>query len=137
MRRRQRRGARPDPILALRFRQRVEIEQHLPTRLSLAVGLQGRPPPKALRIGRVLPEIIDRAATTRDVGDAVRPIPQRGQDVPIPGEAFGTEPPQSCGRLRVDPKQSARAVDVLEPEIGIVVGCGERGAGVDRHAGVS
>ena len=130
---RQRRGARPDPILAFRLGERVEIEQHLPTRIGFAVGREGRAAPKALRVGCVLPIVVDGAAAPCNAGNSVGPIEQGGQDVAIPGEALRAEPPQGFRRLRVDPLERARTVDVLEPEIGIVVGFGERGAGVDRH----
>ncbi len=115
-------GAMPDPVLALGLGQRVEVEQHLPHRLGGAERRQRRPPPQAARMGGVAPEIVVAVAAADDVGqlglgiEDLQHLPAHPLELRRLGEAAG-----ALGVARPDPVEGLRAVDVLEPEVGISV----------------
>ena len=113
-------GALPHPIGPFRRRQRVEIQHRLPGRGRAGVALRRRAPPKPAHMGRILPEIIDRAADQFRGGDTIGGVDDReglGMEHPIAGIALQHR--QGAGILFFHPRQGARALDGLEPEIGV------------------
>src|SRR5262249_38469526 len=92
---------------------------HVPGRLGLAVLLQRGAPPQAFWMRGVAPEIVEQAAAPRGAGNAVvgvEHVEHRG--------AVGLEPridqrARGLGIARRDPFAHLRAVDLLEPEIGV------------------
>ena len=67
-------------------------------------------------------------------GMLVGPVEDRRQRVAVGGEARIAEARQRARVLRLDPGERALALDLLEPEIGIVVGRGDRRPGIEGHA---
>jgi hypothetical protein len=96
-------------------------------------ALQRRASPQAARVAGVLPEIVEVPSAPRDERDVVGAVVDGGQRIAIGSEAGGAEARQRGGVLSLDPCQRLRAPHVLEPEIGIVIGSGDRGPGVDGH----
>ena len=127
-------GAHPDPILALRGGDRIQVEQHVPLGGVGPVGVERGAPPHAARVGRVLPEIVDQAATPGRKRQVVRPVQQGAQRVPVGFVARAAEPLQRGRGLGVHPCDGALALHLLQPKPGIIVGRGE-GGGVDSHDG--
>ena len=135
---RQARGAAPHPVLALVAGQRVEVEEHLPGGIGLAVLAFRRAPPQAAGMPGILPQVVEEAAAPGDARDLVGPV-ERG----LQAVAVGCVAPVGVGRegvgvLRLDPGQRPCAVDLLEPEIRVVVRGleGRAGIGLVRHAGL-
>ncbi len=116
------RGPAPDPVLAFAGGERVEIEHDLPLRLGVAEAVERRRPPEAARLRRILPEIEDPGAAPGDQRDVVGPVEDRGQEVAIGGKAAVAERLEGRTVLRLDPEERALAVDLFEPQIGVVVG---------------
>ena len=77
---------------------------------------------------RILPEIEEARAAPRDAGNIVGAVEDGGEQVAVGGKARIAEAAQRRAVLRLDPGEGARAVDLFEPEIGIVIGRGERRA---------
>ena len=71
---------------------------------------------------RVFPEIEEPRSPPRDDRNIVRPIENGGEDVAIGGKTGIAEPRQGRRILRFDPGERPLAVDLFEPEIGVVVG---------------
>ena len=123
IRRRERHGAAPDPVLALGLRERIEVEHGLPGRRGLAVFGQRGAAPQAALVGLVLPEVVEVVAATRDLRDAllrVHHLEQTGADRLVLGPRL-----QDRLRMRValaNPGEGALAEHVFEPEV-CVVGC--------------
>src|SRR5215469_3738795 len=66
-----------DPVLALRLRQRVEVEQDFPVGRGAAIALQRGAAPEAAWMLCILPEIVDQASEAADERQLVRPIERR------------------------------------------------------------
>jgi len=71
---------------------------------------------------RVLPEVEPPCAAPADQGDVVGSIEDRRKGVAISRKASVAEAPNGRRILRLDPSESALAVNLFEPEIRIVVG---------------
>ena len=80
---------------------------------------------------RVPPEIVQQPAAPGDVGDVVRPVEDRLQRVAIGLVRGVAVTREGLLALRRGPRERTRAVDVLEPEIRVVVGRLERRARID------
>jgi len=131
-------GTAPDPVLAFGRGERVEIENGLPGRLRLAVFGERGAPPQAALVGFVLPEVVDVLAAPRDVRDAVFRV-QDLQKALARGCVLGARLQQllrACV-LVAHPGERTIALDVFEPEEGVVVdrGVNSRGGslGCLRH----
>ena len=133
VRARQRRRAMPHPVLLFLLRQGVDIQDDLPARLLRAEAVERRPPPQAARVLGILPEIVEMPSATHDERNVVWPVQNGRQGIPVPGKASIAEFRQRGAVLRLDPGQRAGALDVLEPQMGIVVGSGDRRPGIHRH----
>ena len=116
-----RRRTAPDPVLAFGRGQGVDIEQDLPRRLVEAKALERGAPPQAARVFAVEPEIVEPRSAPRDHRKLVGPIENRCQGVAVGGELSAAEGLQRAIVLGLDPGKRALALDVLEPQIGIVV----------------
>jgi hypothetical protein len=105
--------------------------QYIPIRSVRPKALQRRGSPEAAGICGALPEIKQLAALPRRIGDVV--ASPEDHDECIAGEKAGIRTEvRYCPRvLRLDPGQSARALEFLKPEIWIVVGQLDRRAGID------
>ena len=68
------------------------------------------------------PEIVNLAAAAGDEWDFIFAIPQRGERVAVALVRRAAELLQRVRSLRLDPRQGAGAVDLFEPEEGVVVG---------------
>lgn len=112
----------PHPALALGGAQRVEVEQRLPRGVVGAVLLErGASPQPALVLG-VAPEVVQvvaGAADHRDLGVGVEDLEHLPADLGEAG-ALG-EAVQGVGVALAHPGQRVRALDVLEPCIGVGV----------------
>ena len=80
---------------------------------------------------RVLPKIVEQAAAAADERDVVGAIEDRSQHVAIAFETRTAERGERALILRRDEGQRAFALDVLEPQIRIIVRRGEGGTIVD------
>ena len=110
-----------DPVLALFLRQRVDVENGLPRRVAFAVFVQGNPAPEPPRMFGVLPEIVVVQPRLRDVGNPVAGVENRPQ--PPLGCRERLSLCQCFPRVPIaapDPRHGPVAIDVLEPEIGVV-----------------
>ena len=116
-----RRRARPDPVLVLVGRERVDVEQQLPVRVTGAVGVQGGPAPQPARVLGVLPEVVEQVPPTAGVGDPVVGVQHRAQPVAQRGEPFALgQHAQALAVALVDPGQGLVAGDLLQPEVRVV-----------------
>ncbi len=113
-------GPLPDPGLALRLGEGVQVEHGLPLGIRGLVALQRRAPPQALGVRLVLPEIVDRPgadARHRDpvggVDDLQRFLVQRG----VAG--IGFQQAKAPLVLGLRPFEGAGAVGLLQPDEGI------------------
>ena len=135
---RDRRSPAPRPIFALRCRERVEVEENFPVRLLAAVAVERSGAPQAARVLRVLPKIEDLGTAPGNYRDVVGPIVDRRERVAIGLETAIAEPRQGRGVLCVYPGERPLAVDLFEPEIGVVVrgfdGRSRIGHRVSRHS---
>ncbi len=121
-------GAVPDPVLALFLRQLVEIDQHAPVGLAGDERLDGGDPPQALHVIGIGPVVGDAVAKhvlgLRDAGLVLEDRLRPRLDLFELGGAR-----QALSRPRVpflDLRQRAVALDLLEPDVGIVGACGAR-----------
>jgi hypothetical protein len=71
---------------------------------------------------RVFPKIEDFSTAPGNYRDVVGPVEDRGEGVAIGCEAVVAETRQGCGILCFDPGERPLAIDLFEPEIGVVVG---------------
>jgi hypothetical protein len=133
----QHRCAGPDPVLAFPRRQRIEIEDDIPLRGVGAIALQRCPPPQPAGILGVAPEVVEVGAAPRHQRDIVRPIEDRGEHIPIGGKCRVTKTPQCCGILRLYKGERLRSLDLLEPEIRIVIRRRDRRPCIYGHGGAS
>ena len=133
----------PDPALALGLAQRIDVDDRRPVGLARQIGCQVARPPQAARILRVAPQIGDPAAhhlvghrnLAFIVQDRARPRPVRLE--PRAGA-------QQLFRLAIpllDLRDRLCALDILQPEIGIITrggrggDQGRSGSDGDRHQG--
>ena len=127
------RCAAPDPILVLSARQRVEVKDDLPLRLNGSEAAERGSPPEPARVGGILPIIVEVWTAPGDVRDVVWPIVDCGERIAIRREARMPEARERGLVLRVDPGQRTLALDLLKPEMRIVLRSSERRPGVDGH----
>jgi hypothetical protein len=133
MRSRQHRRAPPYPILAFLCRERIEVDDHIPGRVFAAKSVERRRSPQTARMLGVAPEVEQISTVSIGNGNVVRPVKDAFQDVPIRCKALMTEALQGRRVLRLDPCKGARALDLFEPKVGIVVRGRERRPCVDGH----
>ena len=102
---------------------------------SLAEALGRGAPPQAARMRRVGPEVVEPGPAPAGERDLVGPVEDRGQRRGVLLDRAGRRRPPACGRSgRSTQADGARALDLLQPELRIVVRRGERWPDVDRHA---
>ena len=70
----------------------------------------------------VLPEIEDLGAAPGNDRNVVGPVEDRRERVAIGVETASPNRARVCAVLRLDPGERPLAVDLFEPEIGVVVG---------------
>ena len=135
MRARPRQRATPDPVLALRRREGIDVEQDLPRGLVEAKAVQCGAPPQTAWIPGVEPEIVEPRSAARDEGELVGPVKDRRQSVAVGGEPCVAEVLQRAFGLGLDPGKRAPPLDFFEPQVGIVVGLSDCRPGIEGHAG--
>src|SRR5262249_52713172 len=106
------------------LRERVEVEDQVPGGLGFAIFGERRASPQALRMGGVLPEIIDVVPAPADLRNAVVGVEQRERSLAVRLEARVAERLDGLLVACRDPVAHLRARDFLEPEIGVVGVCG-------------
>ena len=128
-------GAVPHPGGVFRFVERVEVKDDVPLGVGLLVFVQGGAAPEAARVFVVLPVVVVVIAAFADVGDFFLGI-EDGEDVGLGlfecgagGQCFFGD-----GVLFADPLQGAFAVDVFQPEVGVLGVC-HGGARLDEEEG--
>ncbi|GAP56880.1 conserved hypothetical protein, partial [Arthrobacter sp. Hiyo6] len=105
------------PFLALGRGQRVHIEQHVPLGGSAPVTVPGRPPPQALRVLPVPPEVVIPVPVLTNHGDLVGGV-QHLEDLSLqPGIVGVFEQVLGAGVLFADPGQLLLAVNFLKPDV--------------------
>src|SRR5260370_17071377 len=65
----------------------VDVQQGFPFRVRSAKFIERRSPPETARVIRILPEVVDEAAASRDIRNVVSPAVNRRQRVAIIGES--------------------------------------------------
>ncbi len=128
--RRQGRHTTPDPVLALPFGQRVQVEQDIPLRLRAAVLVERRTPPQPAWMGGVPPQVVVEAvAAPRRVRNAVVRV-EHLPDLGLTGGELraGGQRRDGLGIALPDPRRRLRAIQVFEPEVRVVAVIGR-----DRH----
>jgi len=133
--RRQAAGALEHPVGVLGLGEGVDVEDGLPGGLGGAVALQRRLAPQAAHVIGVLPEVAQGAvAGERDARHAVLGVEDRkrlGLEVGVAGVTL--QHAQAARVLGLGPVEGAGSLDLLHPQIGIVLAeFGERGAGLGR-----
>ncbi len=81
----------------------------------------------------VLPEIVETPAVAGHVGDVVRAIVDGREHVAIGGKSRAAELLQRAAILRLDEIERAGPLDLLQPQMRVVVGGRQRRPVVDRH----
>jgi hypothetical protein len=118
----------PVPALALRPGERVEVEEHLPLRLGLAVLVERRATPDAARVAHIPPEVVEAVALLRDSEN-----PRIGLEDP---DQLGLELRElrrprellrGLGVALLHPGERLLARDVFQPEVLVVGLRGPRG----------
>ena len=119
------------PARVLGLVQRVDVQQHLPRRLGLAVFGQRGAPPDAARVRLVAPEVVQVVAHAVDVGDACFGVEHFENAVAGACELGVVDELFRGSRvLLLHPVQRAGAVDVFQPQERIVAGWSVRGRGL-------
>jgi hypothetical protein len=117
----QHRDALPDPVLALRRRERVDVDEHLPHRFPLAVLVERRAPPQAPGVLGVAPEVVQLVAAPpgeRDPLVGVEDLAQRPAKRGEPGVAV-----ESCRGLGVafgHPAGGLGPFEILKPVVRVL-----------------
>jgi hypothetical protein len=120
-----RHAAAEDPILTLRLRHGIEVEQDLPVGRGAAIALQCRATPQAARMIRILPEIVEQAAETVDDRQLIGPVERRLHRIAVrlvPRVGQAGEGRRVLGR---DPGEGAIVLHLFEPGPRIIVGSGK------------
>ncbi|MGY3295224.1 hypothetical protein ACVWWP_008291 [Bradyrhizobium sp. LM3.6] len=125
--------AAQQPVLAFARGELVDIQHDLPRWMRLAKLCKRSPPPQAARVGRVLPEIVQIFAAPAHIGNVVGAIVDRREDVAIALEGLSTKCVERQAVLPRDEIERQLALDLLQPQPGIVVGSAERRPVVDGH----
>ena len=125
-------GAVPNPGGVFGLVERVEVEDDVPLRVGLFVFVQRGAPPDAARVFVVLPVVVVVVAALAGVGDFFLGI-EDGKDVRFALFEFGAVSKGFFGDgvLFAYPLQGFFAVDVFEPEVG-VLGVGHGGTRLDE-----
>ena len=137
----------PHPVRALACRERVDVEHGLPFGVRAAIARRRRATQDAAHVRWVLPEVVDRAAA--DVGrrDAVRRLDDAQRvAMQLLVARIAPQGAERRGVVGLHPLHRAVALDVLQPDVGVVgrgrrgahrcVRCGaRRGSGMGSHAG--
>ncbi len=116
-------GAVPDPALALGAAERIDVDQNAPLGPPGEIGGARRDPPQAAPVGIVDPQIGDEFALDLiGQGDLALVVEQSERAVAHRGEA-GSPTQIVLGRLvpRIDLGQRSFALNLLQPEIGILI----------------
>ncbi len=111
----------PDPALLLGLAERVDVDQRRPDGLAGEVSVERALAPDAARIVRVAPEIGDRFAHYfAGLGDLAVVVEDFARAFAV-GFETGAAGDQlvGCRIFLFDPVQRLRALDILEPEVGI------------------
>ena len=119
--RRQAGRALVDPVLALGRGQGVEVEDGLPLRGVGAVAVQRRGAPDAAHMGRILPEIVDRAVVVETRrGDAVARLDDL-QRLLVQAliARVAAQHAQRMLIVGIDPGHGALALDLFQPDVGV------------------
>ncbi len=82
----------------------------------------------------VAPEIIEQTAAPGDVRDVVGPVEDGAEGIAVGLERRAGQARERRGVLRVDPGEGVRAVDLLQPEVGVGIRGFDGGAGIDGGA---
>ncbi len=116
-------GAMPDPALLLGLAERVDVDQRRPDGFPGKIGVERALPPQPARIALVAPEISDRLAhhlaRHRDLAIVI----EDGARALAIGLEAGACDDQlvGCRIFLFDPVQRLRALDILEPQVRVVV----------------
>ena len=131
-------AAAENPVFLFRLRQGVDVQQHIPVRRLVLVIGDGRAPPEALGVLRVLPEIVGEAVIEAGIGNAVGRI-QHLQHALVVGviARVGLQRPQRTLVLCRHPFQRLDAMHVFQPGIRVCIivrsGQGEGSRGSKQH----
>jgi hypothetical protein len=128
-------GAVPDPALALRLAERVDVDHGAPLRFAGAIGGERRDPPQAARVSRVAPEVGDLVAEDLVGGGDLLLVVENGEGASAVAFELRIGGELSLGRgiPLPDLGQCPFALHLLEPEIRVVAR--GRGGGDEEQGG--
>ena len=120
--------AMEDPVLVRVLVVLIDVEEHIPMRIGVAIVGDGRLPPQPAHMFLVLPEIVDVAVIDVAGGNPILGV-EGFQDLQTDGRVEGiTLQPGIADRvLLFHPGKRFLTVDIGEPVIGIVLVAGRRG----------
>src|ERR1700676_4145299 len=114
-------------------RERRKIARGFSFWVRVAKFFERRFSPDAAGIIRILPEISEHAAAPRDIRDIVRPVVNRRQDIAIPRKSRTSEFLYCQRVLPLDEIKRPFALDLFQPQIRIIIGCGDGRPVIDGH----
>ena len=128
-------GALPHPVLALGRGQGVQVQHRLPDRFGRDVLVQEGAAPQAAHVLGVLPVVVQPGALDADGGDAVAGVVDLQQlGVDRRELRHRLEHGRVLGAALLDPLEGLLALDLLEPEVGVLVlGRSGQGQGHQQH----
>ena len=113
-------GAGPHPVLVLRVRQGVDVDEDLPVGLIAAVAVQCGAPPQSARVVGVPPEVVEVFPAAANVGDAGVGVEHLQGLGTHPLEGLIAEPSDGGLVAFVHPVQRVAPVDVFQPQMGVL-----------------
>ena len=129
----------PDPVLLFGPREGVDVDHRLPGGFGPAILVERGPPPEALRVRGVAPQVVVVVPDLRDGRDPLLRV-EDGEDPPLErgeGRAAG-KGPRALRIAFTHPGERLRAGHILQPEVRIggrvVWRGGERGCHQEREA---
>jgi hypothetical protein len=111
----------PHPVFVLRCRKRLNVDENVPVWRIAAKTLKGRRAPNAPRIGGISPGIEQLSSTAVGNRNIARAIKNCLEDFVINRHTFVAETFQRLRILCFDPVEHRSALNLLQPEMGVII----------------
>ena len=115
-------GTAPHPVGTFFIGQRIQVQDHVPVGIIRQIAVQRGPPPKAVGIRRILPEIVDEAALIAAIGDAVIALINfQRRVVEILIARIALQALERALILAARPFDGALTIDLFQPEARVIL----------------